>query len=518
MASSEMTVAPQPARCTCSSTTINRPVRRTLFSTVSTSSGRSHCKSITSTSIPSWLSCSAAVTARSAMRRVATTVTSDPARTTAALPTSRTELSSRTTVPFRSRSPLCSKTRTGSSSRMAARSSPYAALGELAAATLSPGSCRYHDSPVAECCVPNRPVPPPMARTVSGTLHWPPLMKRNLGSSLTIASPAVGRKSLNMISTTGRRPATAMPSATPRNPFSQMGVLRTRLSPNRSTTPSLVLNTPPDAPTSSPMSITVGSAAISSMSAAATASRYVISTVWAVWAGRASVCTDKAPHLLHRRDRAGGSALRSRVHRLLDILDQSFLILLGQHRVGGESSAEQCDGGALLPGIELAGRPVRRRVGARMSPVPIRLRFDQCRPLPSPCAGHSVGCSRVDGTNVLAVDDHPWHPVRLGTIRKVVDRGRRVERAVLAVQVVLDNEDDRRLPQRGHVQRLVERADVGCAVAAERHRHNWTALQLGGHRRSDCDREAGTDDGERADETAREVGEVHRTSHPVAAP
>jgi hypothetical protein len=69
---------------------------------------------------------------------------------------------------------------------------------------------------------------------------------------LTIASAAVGRKSLNMISTTGRKPVTAMPSATPTKPFSQIGVLITR--PGKaSARPSFVLKTPPAVPTSSPM-------------------------------------------------------------------------------------------------------------------------------------------------------------------------------------------------------------------------------------------------------------------------
>ena len=130
----------------------------------------------------------------------------------------------------------------------------------------------YHDSPVAECCVPNRPVPPPIERTVTGTEHWPPDMKRNFGNSSTIASPAVGRKSLNMISTTGRSPVTDMPIATPTKVFSQIGVFSTRPG-NRSSSPWFVLKTPPSAPTSSPISSTRSSRSISSKSAALTASR-----------------------------------------------------------------------------------------------------------------------------------------------------------------------------------------------------------------------------------------------------
>ena len=108
-----------------------------------------------------------------------------------------------------------------------------------------------HDSPVAECWVPKRPVPPPIERTVTGSEHWPPVMNRNFGSSSMIASAAVGRKSENMISTTGRRPVTDMPIAMPMNVFSQIGVFRI-LPGNFSGSPPLVLKTPPSLAMSSP--------------------------------------------------------------------------------------------------------------------------------------------------------------------------------------------------------------------------------------------------------------------------
>jgi len=128
-------------------------------------------------------------------------------------------------------------------------------------------------SPVAECCVPNRPVPPPIARIVTGSDICPPLMKRYLGSWLTTASPAVGRKSANMISTIGRMPTRLIPSATPTNAFSQIGVLRTRSGPYFSMRPEFVLKIPPSAPTSSPISRTASSAAIASSIAAVIAWR-----------------------------------------------------------------------------------------------------------------------------------------------------------------------------------------------------------------------------------------------------
>ena len=108
-----------------------------------------------------------------------------------------------------------------------------------------------HDSPVAECWVPKRPVPPPIERTVTGTLHWPPDMKRNFGQLVDDRVAGRRQEVANMISTIGRSPVTDIPSATPMNPFSQIGVFVTRPG-NRSGSPSFVLKTPPSAATSSP--------------------------------------------------------------------------------------------------------------------------------------------------------------------------------------------------------------------------------------------------------------------------
>src|SRR5713101_782868 len=78
-------------------------------------------------------------------------------------------------------------------------------------------------------------------------------------------------KSPNMISTTGRRPVIAAPTATPVNPASEMGVSTTRLAPNSSTKPERTLNGVPASATSSPMMQTRESRRISSASASRTA-------------------------------------------------------------------------------------------------------------------------------------------------------------------------------------------------------------------------------------------------------
>ena len=69
-------------------------------------------------------------------------------------------------------------------------------------------------------------------------------------------SQATAKKSENISSPIGRRPVIAAPITAPTIACSLMGVSRTRSAPNRAKSPSVVLNTPPAAPTSSPMNTT----------------------------------------------------------------------------------------------------------------------------------------------------------------------------------------------------------------------------------------------------------------------
>jgi len=76
-----------------------------------------------------------------------------------------------------------------------------------------------------------------------------------------------------MISTMGRRPAIAAPTPSPTIVFSEIGVSRTRFSPNFSSRPWVTLNAPWKTPMSSPTMKTDSSRSISSLSAALSASR-----------------------------------------------------------------------------------------------------------------------------------------------------------------------------------------------------------------------------------------------------
>src|SRR5260370_1338522 len=74
-------------------------------------------------------------------------------------------------------------------------------------------------------------------------------------------------KSPNIMSTTGRSPVRAAPTARPVKPASEIGVSSTRSLPNSSNKPERTLNGVPASATSSPKMQTVGSRRISSASA-----------------------------------------------------------------------------------------------------------------------------------------------------------------------------------------------------------------------------------------------------------
>ena len=90
---------------------------------------------------------------------------------------------------------------------------------------------------------------------------------------LTIWSIASSEKLMVISSTTGRRPSIAEPTPMPTIVFSEIGVSRTRFSPNSSSRPAVTLNAPWKTPMSSPMRKTFSSSFISSRSAWLSASR-----------------------------------------------------------------------------------------------------------------------------------------------------------------------------------------------------------------------------------------------------
>src|SRR5579863_5578224 len=111
-------------------------------------------------------------------------------------------------------------------------------------------------------------------------------------------------KSPNIMSTTGRRPVIAAPTATPVNPASEIGVSTTRFAPNSSTNPERTLKGVPASATSSPSMQTRESRRISSASASRTACANVSS--------RSGI--DVLLDFVHARIRSVDGELHRRLH------------------------------------------------------------------------------------------------------------------------------------------------------------------------------------------------------------
>ena len=101
---------------------------------------------------------------------------------------------------------------TGSSSRIAEVSRPFASAGVDGMTTLSPATCVNQASSDFECCAALPRPEPPCVRTTSGTRACPPNMKRFCAAWFTSWSIARPEKSMYMSSTTGRRPVSAAPT------------------------------------------------------------------------------------------------------------------------------------------------------------------------------------------------------------------------------------------------------------------------------------------------------------------
>src|SRR5207244_12698544 len=85
------------------------------------------------------------------------------------------------------------------------------------------------------------------------------------------------------------------------------------------------------------------------------------------------------------------------------------------------------------------------------------------------------------------------------------------------VEVVLADEQQRQLPQAGEVQRLVEHALLGGAVAERDGGHGIAAAHLEGQGDPGGVRHRAPDDGGGAIDTGRDVDQVHRAAPAAAA-
>src|SRR3984957_2253719 len=242
-------------------------------------------------------------------------------------------------------------------------------------------------------------------------------------------------KSPNMMSTTGRSPVIAAPTATPVNPASEMGVSTMRFAPNSSTSPERTLKGVPASATSSPMMQTRESRRISSARASRTACANVSSRSGidvflhfvdaGIWRGDCE---------LHRGFHDGPNLCRSFFERCnigISLVDQPF-------RQNQDGIAVRLPELLFLLGTVIL--PVD--VPDVMSTVAIGIALQECRSASRASASDQPGRDFIDCTHVLSVDTGRLQSKSCGAAENRSGGGLLVV-GVLVVHIIFANVDDR---------------------------------------------------------------------------
>src|SRR6478672_4246932 len=185
-------------------------------------------------------------------------------------------------------------------------------------------------------------------------------------------------KSTNISSTIGRMPSTAAPVARPMNAVSEIGVSSTRVGPNLSSRPVVEEKMPPYAPTSSPSTMTDGSASISWLIASTIAFAVVSRRLVRVAVTVASSAR-AGEHVLAHLGGVGAWTVLGELHRPFDPgrgfgADAGDLVL-GQHPVGPQPGLVGRD---RIPTRHVGQvRPIALRVPLEVPPQPQRVHLDQ---------------------------------------------------------------------------------------------------------------------------------------------
>src|ERR1700678_3864567 len=315
-------------------------------------------------------------------------------------------------------------------------------------------------------------------------------------------------KSPNMISTTGRSPVIAAPTATPVKPASEIGVSTTRAAPNSSTSPDKTLNGVPASATSSPKIHTLASRRISSASASRTAC--------------ANVSSRSGIHILidlfHAGIRRGDGELYRRFHLRAHFRRNFFQrgsvgITLSQQPV-----RVQRDRIALaLPPLLFLFRAVILAIDVAhmMTAVTIGIALQKRRP---PTGTRTLHQPRRDfkyRARVLSLATLAFNAERGGAAENGSRRGFRVMR-VLVVEIVFADVNHRQLPQLRQVHHFVKRSLAQRTFAEKTYGHTIGSQMLRRECRAGGDSHAAAYDRIRAQVAGCRIGNVHRSAFTAA--
>src|SRR6266568_5476618 len=339
------------------------------------------------------------------------------------------------------------KNTTGSSSRIAVASRPYASVG-VAGMTVFTPMCANMLYGWSECCAPQAVRQPAAGnRYVTGTLVCPPLIRRNLLAWLVICSKTSSNRNGIWNSITGRRPAMAAPVAKLVKPCSVSGISRMRSGPYFSRKPAVTLVSAKFM--SSPSTKTDGSRSISSPSARFSAFKY--DSLGMAGHSRSRPET-VGVHVFHRVGGIGFRAAHGERHHLVEFafdvgVDPLALCKwnpssLDVQRIALLPSGDLVVGPVLQPDLELEGV---------VAVVAVRVELQQRRPATGPRPLDRFDRGRADHLDILPIHSRRRDAECLATPGDRAGDGR-PHRQRGGVLVVLAHVHDRQFPQRREIE------------------------------------------------------------------
>ena len=162
--------------------------------------------------------------------------------------------------------------------------------------------------------------------------------------------------------------------------------------------------------------------------------------------------------------------------------------------------------------LELLGRAVLARVAHRVAAEAVGAHLDQRRLAVRARALDGLGEAIAHLEDVLDEEAVARHAVAERLLRHVLDAHRPRERRAHRVLVVLADEDDGQLPERGQAHALVEVADADGALAEEDDGDPVLAAVLRREGGAGRDRDVAADDAVAAEHVVLLVEEVHRAA------
>src|SRR5712692_5485371 len=258
---------------------------------------------------------------------------------------------------------------------------------------------------------------------------------------------------------------------------SASGVSTTRSSPYLSSKPCVALKTPPERPMSSPNTNTRSSRDISWSSASVIASMNAIVRAmlkcFLPHLPLKSGAAASGPNVLEQFVRFRVWALFGEFHRFVysrcDFRRDLLLQIVTEELPVGQVLLHSEDRILFLPRLDFLFGAVLRGVDFRM-PVPaVSFAFKQRGPFAR--AGALDGCRRrvIDSQDVIAVHGDAGEAISLGSVGKVCQRGLQAERNRFGPQIVHASIEDGQALHSREIQRFMEPADRGRAVAKKRH-------------------------------------------------